>query len=422
MPEHLLVFHRIVDAAAWQDARFGRNIGDENLDRQRGAHGKARMPAYGRDALATFCIENARDVRLCRAGLQRQGENDRRLVLERCGLGDKLVAQRAVAKGLLDIGDDGVRRRRCAVGVLLDARLGALFQIGLRLAIELAIAAKLVDQRARNEDGDAAHRAQGKRRAHDERQVPGFDGRGFGDDAVQRFLADLGIGICQQLRDGRDFERGDDGIGKRAVDAAAARYGFERALHACRRDDFEKVLVGEQRRIFEHRAADRLLHIMGERDGKALWHIGAGFDFLGNDLAHAHKLVLCETFEQHDDAVAHIADFRRAHVGHDAGDLSRKFGAHFALFIGDKIFVGLNGRRGICGDEAAHAHIGIACEIVERFGRSVGARGKLALHIERAAFQCGACVFIKQPGGQLLSREQSFQEAKTHRKSPLRQC
>ena len=124
------------------------------------------------------------------------------------------------------------------------------------------------------------------------------------DDAVQRFLADLRVGVGQKILH-RGFIPGlHDGVGDRGAHARAPGDRAQGALDGTAVDDLEEIDVGEERRVFEDRRGDDELDVPRQFLNHLARGLGGVLELLGQYLAHAGKLVLGQKFQDLDGHLA----------------------------------------------------------------------------------------------------------------------
>ncbi len=130
--------------------------------------------------------------------------------------------------------------------------------------------------------------------------LPGLDRLGLRRRDLPALVADPGIRIGEQRRDGGNVERADDGVAHFGIERPAPRDGGEHFLGAGGGDDLHQIGVGKQRRIFEDRGGDQRLHVARQRGDDEFGDRVVVADRVGQDGAHPRQLVLGEALQRLD--------------------------------------------------------------------------------------------------------------------------
>ena len=304
--------------------------------------------------------------------------------------------------GLRRILDKGIVQRAAVLGVwpppgrrIFASALGGCFLSSRALSSAGEMGAGFRADRSRRQqfqDG-SAHKRPMRRMARADRSarstsgiMPGIECLGLLDDAVHRFLADLGILIDQQRA---TVETSSDCT---SASLTLSLKGFLLAMAvstSCTWPQamiFDQVGVGEQRRIFQDRAPRRSLPDHAP-DSATSW--GMQSRRLISSARTARTLTAAvrgQAFQGGDGERQHMQLSRSRQAGHQPGDLDRQFRAHiFGVVVGQHA-VAWAGSGRVGGDGGAVA--GAPCSA--RYSNSVRARHRRGCEIACRRSSCFA--------------------------------
>ena len=267
------------------------------------------------------------------------------------------------------------------VFIILEPALHFLRHRALGFLIQVLARLEDVEQGCGDEAGQLAHRLARKPRAPDQRLVPRADLHGRIQEAVEGILADLRAGVFQERRD-RAFVLGrDDRVGHLLAHALAARNGAQLARGVTALDNFQEVLVAEQRRELEHRASDHLLGVAGQALDDVARRRGHVLEGLGHDLAHARRLILGQGFDHLDQVLMRLGLCVGVEFGQEIPDLVGEMVAHRLVVVARQDEVGLARRLEVGGDPATHLGRIVLGQEIEDFRPQVLALGQARAHL-----------------------------------------
>ncbi len=184
----------------------------------------------------------------------------------------------------------------------------------------------------------------------------------------------------------------------------------ESALWARAGDDLQKIVVGQQRRIFEDRRGHGLFRIAGERLDDGFGHAIEPLDLFGKDRAHARQLVGCQALQRFQRQLADPIAFGLQKIGQQAADIVRQLAAYLGIDVVGQETIGFRWRRRIGRHQTARSIGTMLGQIIEHLRLDIGAAGEFLLGTALMGFQHRAGILIGQRSRQTRPSKQAFEE------------
>ena len=259
-------------------------------------------------------------------------------------------------------------RRLAVIAETLVHDLGHLVQY---LGVEVVAVPQFLEKGIGDEGREFPDRFPRQQRPAGERRLPLLDLDRTLDQTVEGFLANLGAGIGEKLGDGGNIIGGDDGVGDPGGDLLTARDRGQPAVDRQALDDFQQILVGQQRRELKNGLGHGRLGVHGEALDHPRWRGGNVLQCLGQYLAHLRQLVAGENLQHLVGDLLKAVVLVLAQLRRQPGDLESQIRANPVVAVMGQQKIGPSRCVGVDGDSAADLGRFVLRQVVENLAADI---------------------------------------------------